>query len=126
MRKQTRVGLVIAALLGLADIAIVFALLGDGDHPPVAIVVISVIVGVMTLVAIPIAWRAPTRISMIVIVVTRVISALGDLAGLGEDAAVVIVSLVFFVLSGVCLFLLRSYFRAFRGGERKAPARTGD
>src|ERR1700712_69669 len=114
MRMPTRVGLILAGLPGLSDIAILFALLGDGDHPPAGIVIISVITGLLTLAAIPSAWAGPTRWVMIVIVVTRLVSGLGDLAGLGEDAAVVTISILFLLATLACLYLLRGYFKAFR------------
>jgi O-antigen/teichoic acid export membrane protein len=111
---EIKVGLILAFLLALSDIAIVFALLGDGDHPPLAIVIISVALGVVTLWAVPMTWRRPARAVTAPLIITRILSAIGDLAGLGEDVSVVVVSTIFFVVSLVCLYLLRSYFRSLR------------
>jgi hypothetical protein len=49
--RENKIGLVLAFLLGLSDIAFLATLSGDsGDKPPVWIVVVSVVVGLATLV----------------------------------------------------------------------------
>jgi hypothetical protein len=68
-----RIGLVLAALLGLGDVASIGALGGDG--PPAVVIFLGVALGVVTLAAIRPAWRG-SRSSAIAIVVARVISAL--------------------------------------------------
>jgi hypothetical protein len=61
LTRENKIGLVLAFLLGLADIAFLAALTGDSDDkPPVTIVVLSVIVGLVTLVLGMAAWRTPT------------------------------------------------------------------
>ena len=62
LTRQNKIGLVLAFLLGLSDIAILGALGGDDDSakPPVAIVVTSVVLGLATLALVVLAWRAPT------------------------------------------------------------------
>jgi ABC-type thiamin/hydroxymethylpyrimidine transport system permease subunit len=112
LTRQNKIGLVLAFVLGLSDIAILGSLSDDsGDTPPPAIVGISVALGLATIVLVVLAWRRPTWPLMIAIIALRALSALGDLMGLGEDATVVIISLVFLVISLVCIALLRNWLR---------------
>ncbi|MCW2602363.1 MAG: hypothetical protein JWN61_498 [Pseudonocardiales bacterium] len=113
LTRQNRIGLVLAFLLGLSDIAILGALGGgdDSEKPPVAIVVISVVLGLATLALVVLAWRAPTWALMIAIIILRLLSGLGDLAALGESAAIVIVSMTFLVITAIAVYLLRNWVR---------------
>jgi hypothetical protein len=110
--RENKIGLVLAFLLGLSDVAFLATLSGDsGDKPPVSIVVVSVVVGLATLVLVALAWRAPTWPVMITIIGLRVLSALGDLPGFFENAAIVVVSLVHVAISVLCIALLRNWIR---------------
>jgi hypothetical protein len=112
LTRQNKIGLVLAFVLGLSDIAFLATLTGDGgDEPPVWIVVVSVLVGLATLVLVVLAWRAPTWPLMITIIGLRVLSALGDIPGLFQDAAIVTVSLIHLAISAVCIALLRNWIR---------------
>jgi hypothetical protein len=125
LTRQNKIGLVLAFLLGLSDIAFVGALTGDDSStkPPVWLVVISVLVGVATLVLVVLAWRTPTWPVLIALITLRALSGLGDLGGLGQDATVVTVSLVFLVLTVVCIALLRNWIRRPEvAGQDQAPA----
>jgi hypothetical protein len=103
------IGLVLAFLLGPADIAFLATPSGDsGDKPPVCFLVVSVLVGLATLVLVVLAWRAPTWPMMITIIGLWVLSALGDIPGLFQDAAVVTVSLIHLAISAACIALLPS------------------
>lgn len=120
LTQQNKTGLVLAFLLGLADIAFLAALSADSaDKPPVAIVVLSVAIGVVTLVLVAVAWRAPTWPVMIAIIVLRVLSGLGDVPGLFQSAGIVVTSVVHLLVSIVCIALLRDWIR------RPAPAEQG-
>ncbi|GIG56328.1 hypothetical protein Lfu02_07000 [Longispora fulva] len=68
-----RTGLVIAALLGLADIGSAFA--GGEQGPPTAVVVADVILGLVTVVAVGLGWRG-RRVAVGTVVGARVLSAL--------------------------------------------------
>jgi hypothetical protein len=112
LTRENKIGLVLAFLLGLSDIAFLATLSGDsGDKPPVWLVVVSVVVGLATLVLVVLAWRAPTWPVMIAIIATRVLSALGDLPGLAQNAAIVTVSLIHLAVSVLCIALLRNWIR---------------
>ena len=119
LTRQHKIGLALAFLLGLTDVAILAAAGDDSsDRPPTAIIATGVVIGLATLVLVALAWRRPTRPLIIAIVALRAVSALGDLAALGESAAVVTVSMVLLVLSVACIVLLRDRLR------RPAPADT--
>jgi hypothetical protein len=120
LTRENKIGLVLAFLLGLADIAFLGALSEDaGDRPPVWAVVISVICGVVTLVLVVLAWRSPARPLMIAVVALRVLSAVGDIPGFTQDATVAVVSGVHLVVSVVCIVLLRNWLIQRADAERR-------
>ncbi|MCW2525870.1 MAG: hypothetical protein JWM76_730 [Pseudonocardiales bacterium] len=111
LNRSNKIGLMVAFLLGLSDIAILGAL-SDDDGPPIAIVAISVTLGVLTLGLIARVWRSgPTWALMIGILVLRLVSGLGDLAALGESAVVVTISMIFLAVTLVDVYLLRNWFK---------------
>jgi hypothetical protein len=123
LTRENKLGLVLAFLLGLSDVAFLAALSGDSsDKPPVAIAVLSALVGLATVVLVVLAWRAPTWPLMITIVGLRVLAAVGDIPGLFQTAEIVTVSVVHLVISLTCLGLLRNWMQ--RPAESPA-ARTG-
>lgn len=65
-------GLVLAGLLGLADLAT--PLVTDGEHPPVVIALLGAALGLATLIALVPAWRGG-RGAAWVVVGTRLVSA---------------------------------------------------
>lgn len=67
------VGLVVAALLGLADLA---SLAGPVDGPPLAVKIIGTVLGLGTLVGVVLAWPNRSRVGAVMIVVTRLLSVL--------------------------------------------------
>jgi len=122
LTRENKIGLVLAFLLGLMDIAFLATLSANSaDRPPVAIVVLSVVLGLVTLALVVAAWRRPTWPVMITIVVLRVLSALGDIPGLFQSAGIVITSVVHLVISLVCIGLLRNWIRRPAG---TAPRET--
>jgi hypothetical protein len=112
LTRQNKIGLVLALLLGLMDIAFLAALSADSeDRPPVAIAVLSAVLGLATLVLVAMAWRGPTWPVMITIIGLRIASALGDIPGLFQGGAIVITSVVHLVASLACIGLLWSWVR---------------
>jgi len=71
---STTVGLALCALLGVVDIVSLGGL-GADDGPPVPIVLLGAVLGVITLVGARMAWRGDPG-GALVVVVSRVISAL--------------------------------------------------
>jgi hypothetical protein len=120
LTRNEKTGLVLAALLGLSDVAFLAALGGDSaEKPPVWVVALSVLVGVATVVLVAMAWRRPTWPLMITIIGLRVLSALSDLPGLAQDAAIVTVSLIHLAVSVVCIALLRNWIQRPTGTGRE-------
>ena len=74
MSLQYKIGLVLCALLGVSDVLSV-AGAGAEDAPPIPIAVLSVILGLITLVGVFLAWRGAKK-GFIAVVVSRVLSAL--------------------------------------------------
>jgi hypothetical protein len=101
MRKSLRAGLVLAVLLGLADLALP---LGGGDVPPMPIAIGGAVLGLITIVAAIFAWRG-SRAGVVTVVVARTLSALSavpaffapDVPGAAQIAAAVIVALTLVV-----------------------------
>ncbi|NIH83289.1 hypothetical protein [Amycolatopsis granulosa] len=77
-------GLVLCALLGLADLAGAAGLGRDGA-PPVAVVVIGAVLGLVTLVAVTPAWRR-VRGGVITVVVSRAVAGLLAIPAFFVDA----------------------------------------
>jgi len=124
LTRENKIGLVLAFLLALSDIAFLASLTGDSDDkPPVAIVVLSVAVGLASLVLIVAAWRRPTWPVMITIIGLRVLSALGDIPGFFQTAGIVITSIVHFLITLACIGLLRNWIR--RPAETAPRTRAG-
>jgi len=113
LTRNHKIGLVLAFLLGLSDIAILGALLGDDNSskPPIPLVVLSVAVGLITLVLVVMAWRKPVRPLMIAIIALRAISGLGCISSFGESANIVIINVIFLVLNIIDIYLLSSWIR---------------
>lgn len=75
MKRTTgiTIGLVLAGLLGLADV--VSLPFGDGETPPVPVAIASAILGLITLTGVVLAWRG-RRGGIVAVIVTRLLSAL--------------------------------------------------
>lgn len=73
MKAQHRAGLVLLALLALADLSMPFVT--DGDHPPMWVAIISLVLGLASLACLPAAWRG-RRPGLLGLLGTRLLSAL--------------------------------------------------
>jgi len=80
---STKYGLAICVLLAVSDIALL-GTLGADDGPPVAVALVSAVLGVITLVGARMAWRGDRR-GVITVIVSRAISALTGLPVFFED-----------------------------------------
>ena len=96
---RTRVGLVLAAVLALADVVSVFFPTPDGAvGPPFEILLLAGALGVATLVAVALAWRTGRRAALWVVAGTRVLSALTALPAFFVEVPVWLKLLVALVL----------------------------
>jgi hypothetical protein len=111
LTTRNRIGLVIAALLGLGDVISVFAVPtpAEGeDGPPMGILIFCGILGVITLVAVVIAWRTAGRTALRTIAGARVLSALTSVPAFFADipAGLLISVAVGIVLTVICVVLI--------------------
>ena len=108
---RTRAGLVLAALLGVADVVSAFFPTPDGEPgPPLPIVVLGGLIGLATLAAVVPAWRTGRRGALRVVAGTRVLSAISALPAFFVDvpAWLKLATAVAVVLTVVCVVLVLS------------------
>jgi hypothetical protein len=111
LSTKNKVGLGIAALLGLVDLPSVLNSTPDGEEgPPFAVLVLSTICGVVTLVAVYLAWRQQNAGAIRVAAGARIVSLLAALPAFFVDvsSAIKVVSAVFVVVSVACVALMMS------------------
>ncbi len=104
-----RTGIVVLALLALADVAA--PLLTDGEHPPMGIALIACAAGVVSLVLAVLAWRTEKIGYAIGLVAIRVLSALTavpafQVPGVPVVAMVLAGALLALTVVGVALTLI--------------------
>lgn len=106
---RTRAGLVLAALLGVADVVSAFFPTPDGEiGPPLPIVLLGGLLGVATLAAVVVAWRTGRRGALRIVAGTRVLSAITALPAFFVDipAWLRLAAAVAVVLTVVCVLLV--------------------
>jgi O-antigen/teichoic acid export membrane protein len=100
LTTRNRAGLALAGLLGLADLVFLAFPTPEGEEgPPIGILVLTAVLGVVTLVAVAVAWRSGNRAALRLTAVTRILSAVTALpaffvdvpAALKAGAAVLVV-----------------------------------
>ncbi|SBT37113.1 hypothetical protein [Micromonospora narathiwatensis] len=79
------VGLVLAGVLGLSDLATGFFGVGGEGQPPVAAAVVITLLGAITLAGGWFAWRG-RRGGLVSVIVTRILSGLAVLPAFGDDS----------------------------------------
>lgn len=86
LSTKNKVGLVIAGLLGLADIPSVLMPTPDGDvGPPFGVLVLGTICGIVTVVAVVIAWTRANRGAIRIAAGARIVSMLSALPAFFVD-----------------------------------------
>lgn len=109
LTQANRIGLGLAAVLGLFDVVFAFVPVPEGDvGPPQWIVVLSGLLGVATLIAVFLAWRNGGRGAIWAVAVTRVLSMLTAVPAFFVDVPPIVRVLVgiFVVLTVVCVALV--------------------
>ena len=110
LSTRLRIGLGIAALLGLLDCTSLFFPPTEPGQvgPPVGILVVGTLLGVATLVAVLVAWRTGRRTAIRVTALTRIVSVLLALPAFifGAPAEVQQLVAVFIVISAVAVGLM--------------------
>lgn len=114
LSTRNRVGLVLAAVLGLFDVVGVFATPdpGPGEQgPPTAVLVGGGVLGLVAIVAAIWTWRTGNRIGSRVVAATRIVSAVSALPAFfveGVPAGLVALAAVGVVLTVVTVWLVLS------------------
>ncbi len=111
LSTKNKVGLSLAALLGIADLPSVLMPTPDGEvGPPYAILVLGSICGLVTLVAVVIAWRNANRGAIRVAAGARIVSLLGALPAFFVDVPwfIKVLVTVFTIVTVVSLVLMLS------------------
>lgn len=86
LTKLNKVGLVLAGLMGVIDLTSPFQPTPDGnDGPPYAVLVIDAALGLITIVAVVVAFRAASRGAVRLVAGSRIVSAVTTLPGLFAD-----------------------------------------
>lgn len=110
LSTKNKVGLAIAGLLGLADIPAVLMPTPEGDvGPPLGILIVGSICGVITVVAVVIAWMKANRGAIRVAAGARIVSMLTALPAFFVDVPaglkIVVTALVVLTVISVVLML---------------------
>jgi O-antigen/teichoic acid export membrane protein len=107
--KLNRAGLIIALLLGLLDLSAPFTPTPDGeDGPPYAILLIDAVLGLITVVAVVIAWRTARRGAVRIAAGARIISAVTALPAFFVEVPAALQAAVglFVVVTIACVVLM--------------------
>jgi hypothetical protein len=107
--KLNRAGLIIALLLGLLDLSSPFTPTPDGeDGPPYAILLIDAVLGLITVIAVVIAWRTARRGAVRIAAGARIISAVTALPAFFVDVPAALQAAVglFVVVTITCVVLM--------------------
>ncbi|GIE94157.1 hypothetical protein [Paractinoplanes rishiriensis] len=107
--KLNRAGLVLAFLLGVVDMLAVLAPTPDGEvGPPFAILVIDALLGLLTVVAVVVAWRSGRRGAVRIAAGARIVSMITALPAFFVDvpAAVQALVAVFVVVTISCVAMM--------------------
>ena len=106
---KNKIGLAIAAVLGLLDcIALAFPTPEGELGPPIGVLILSAICGVITLAAVVPAWRQGNRVAVRVAAGARIVSALTALPAFFVEVppAVVILVSAFIALTVLSVVLM--------------------
>jgi hypothetical protein len=118
LTTKNKIGLGLAVLLGLSDLAgVLFPSPDDQPGPPLAVLVVGAVLGVITLMAVVFAWRTGNRVATRVVAATRILSALGTLPAFlvgGVPASYVVAAAASVVLTVIAVGLVLA--------RRSAPA----
>ena len=126
-----KIGLGLAAVLGLADVASLGTLgqqMDPGEQgPPAGVTIFSAVLGVITLVCVVIAWRSGSRPALRGVAGTRILSMILGLPAFfadGVPAGLVAFSAVGVVLTLACLALVLSRPKVVAGGAEAGLERA--
>jgi hypothetical protein len=110
LTTRNKVGLVLATLLGIADLASLLQPTPDGEvGPPFSILLVDGLLGVLTIVGVVIAWRSASRGAIRVVAGARILSAITALPAFFVDvpaALKVLVGVIVLVTLAVVVMIM--------------------
>jgi hypothetical protein len=112
---RVRVGLVLSALLGLANIPFVFMPTGTGEEgPPFVVLLLSAVLGVVSIVAAVVAWRSGNRVAIRLNAAALIINAVTSLPAFFVDvsAGIKVAAAVTVLLTVLAVVLILSRERS--------------
>jgi hypothetical protein len=118
LTTRNRVGLGLAALLALTDIVSVAFPTPEGETgPPVAVLVVGLVLGLATVAALVPAWRTGSRPALRAVAGTRIVSGILALPAFFVDPPVplLVLAAVVFALTVGCVVLVLT------PADRRAP-----
>ena len=115
LSKLNKAGLIIAGVLGLIDITGPFTMPADTgqDGPPIAILILDSILGLITVVAVVIAWRTARRGAVRIAAGARIVSMITALPAFFVDVPaalqVVVALFVAVTIASVAMMLIPAH-----------------
>ncbi len=109
LTTRNRIGLVLAGLLALVDIGSIASPTPEGETgPPMAVLVVGVVLGLATLAALVPAWRTGSRTALRAVAGTRIVSAILALPAFFVDipAGLLVFAALMFALTVVSVVLV--------------------
>jgi hypothetical protein len=107
--KLNKAGFVLALLLGLSDVASLLQPTPDGEvGPPLAILIIDALLGVITIVAVVYAWRTGSRGAVRIAAGARIVSMITALPAFFVDvpAGIMLIVGLFVVATIACVAMM--------------------
>lgn len=112
---RVRVGLVLSALLGLANIPFVFMPTSPGEEgPPFVVLLLSAVLGLVSIVAAVVAWRSGNRVAIRLNAAALIINAVTSLPAFFVDvsAGIKVAAAVTVLLTVLAVVLILSRERS--------------
>ena len=106
---KNKIGLGIATVLGLGDCTSLAFTTSDSEvGPPIGVLILTTICGIVTLVAAVPAWRQGSRVALRAVAGSRIVSAIAALPAffVGIDPGLVVLTAGFILLTVVAIVLM--------------------
>jgi hypothetical protein len=118
LNTRNKIGLVLAGVISLGNVPSVFEGTPDGEvGPPMAVLLVGTVVGIVGLVTVVMAWRSASRTAIRVTAACLVISLVTALPALFVDVP----SFIKVLVAAFTIVTLAALVLMFSGDRRPAP-----
>lgn len=120
---RLRAGLILAIVLGLANLPFVFMPTPDGEEgPPLGVLILGAALGLLSVVTAVVAWRTGSRAALRITVACVIINAVTTIPAffVDVDAGIKLGASLFVLASVACIVMLLGRSAADTGRERRA------